>query len=65
MSLLLFVTLLFDGATLCGLGVVGEYVGRIHDQVQQRPIYLVQESSDDRPAAHPFSAGREPQQPAA
>lgn len=65
LTLLLFITLLFDGATLCGLGVVGEYVGRIHDQVQQRPIYLVQESSDDRPAAYPFPVGREPQQPAA
>jgi undecaprenyl-phosphate 4-deoxy-4-formamido-L-arabinose transferase len=30
------------GAMLFGLGLVGEYVGRIYQQVRERPRYLVQ-----------------------
>jgi undecaprenyl-phosphate 4-deoxy-4-formamido-L-arabinose transferase len=30
------------GTVLFGLGVVGEYVGRIYQQVRERPRYLVQ-----------------------
>ena len=33
------------GCTLCALGVVGEYVGRIYDQVKARPLYVLKESS--------------------
>jgi len=30
------------GLVLFGLGLVGEYVGRIYQQVRQRPRYLIQ-----------------------
>jgi glycosyltransferase involved in cell wall biosynthesis len=41
-SLLASITL-FGALILISLGVVGEYVGRIYEQVKQRPLYLVQE----------------------
>jgi glycosyltransferase involved in cell wall biosynthesis len=36
---------LIGGAILCGLGIVGEYVGRIYEQVKGRPLYLLKETS--------------------
>jgi polyisoprenyl-phosphate glycosyltransferase len=37
--------LLVGGAVLGSLGVLGEYVGRIYEQVRGRPIYLIKEAS--------------------
>lgn len=41
-SLVLIVSFL-SGFNLICLGIVGEYVGRIHEQVKHRPLYLVKE----------------------
>jgi dolichol-phosphate mannosyltransferase len=41
---------LIGGCILCSLGVVGEYVGRIYEQVKARPLYLLKEASPE-PAA--------------
>lgn len=40
----MFVTMLFmAGVQLMGIGLLGEYIGRIYSEVKHRPIYLVRE----------------------
>ncbi|MDY3555174.1 glycosyltransferase family 2 protein [Gemmata sp. JC717] len=50
------------GATLAGLGVVGEYVGRLHEEVKRRPVYLLKETGN---LAATAPAGGEPARPPA
>jgi undecaprenyl-phosphate 4-deoxy-4-formamido-L-arabinose transferase len=49
------------GLVLFGLGLVGEYVGRIHEQVRGRPRYLVHAVLERESAAEPWKRAAQPQ----
>ncbi len=47
----LMVTIVFlGGIQLLGIGMIGEYISRINDNVKNRPLYLVDETDMDRDA---------------
>ena len=40
---LMVVVLLLGGIQLASLGIIGEYLGRMFNEVKQRPLYLIQD----------------------
>jgi polyisoprenyl-phosphate glycosyltransferase len=57
---LLFVVLLLGGLQLMVLGLIGEYIARIYDEVKHRPLYVVREAVNVEPAETERLARSEP-----
>lgn len=55
---LMVVVMLLAGIQLLTLGIVGEYVGKVYDEVRRRPTFVVAERYEAAP--HEIPAGAEP-----
>jgi dolichol-phosphate mannosyltransferase len=50
---LVFLQCLFSGVTLLALGLIGDYVARIYEEIKNRPLYVISEILNTGQAAPP------------
>jgi glycosyltransferase involved in cell wall biosynthesis len=61
---LVTLVLFMGGVQLLSIGLLGEYLARIYDEVKARPLFIVRQRFPDRsgPATDPAADGRSPEQ---
>jgi hypothetical protein len=54
---------IFSGFIMISLGLIGEYVGRIYEEIKQRPLYLVRRSYNTSLHFHGYRIAQKPSHP--
>jgi dolichol-phosphate mannosyltransferase len=54
---LLLIVLLLGGIQLITVGIIGEYLGQVYEEVKRRPLYVV-DGATERPGPHESGDGR-------